>query len=319
MNAVTWSTAAVPRRRQFGYWREAICETFLDLSPETGVRDGFRGRVTQRPLGRLAIAQIGSQAQQVRRTEADIARSPRAGYYANLQVRGACRTTQDGRSTVTQPGDLTVVDTSRPFAFEFSDDFQQLSFHMPQHLLETQLEQPVHTAVRIRTLNGVGAALRHTLHALGQGTTAESSADRLAVHACGLLAVALDRPADSAPAPRRHAGLLAAARADIAEHLADDDLCPATAARRLSVSVRHLHQIFAGHERTFGAETRLQRLEQAHRDLVDPGRAGLRVIDIAADAGFADVTHFHRVFRQAYGYTPARLRRDHLPATRAPD
>jgi AraC family transcriptional regulator, positive regulator of tynA and feaB len=42
-------------------------------------------------------------------------------------------------------------------------------------------------------------------------------------------------------------------------------------------------------------------VEPAPRDLADPARAGLRVIDIAADAGFADVTHFHRVFRQAYG------------------
>jgi AraC-like DNA-binding protein len=37
--------------------------------------------------------------------------------------------------------------------------------------------------------------------------------------------------------------------------------------------------------------------------------AGLRVIDIAAAAGFADVTHFHRVFRQLYGQTPTQLRR----------
>jgi AraC family transcriptional activator of tynA and feaB len=171
MTAVTWSTAAVPRPRQFGYWREMICEAFLDLTPETAARpgaarDGFRGRVTQRPLGRLAIAQIGSQAQRVCRTETDITRSPRAGYYANLQLRGSCRTTQDGRATVTQPGDLTVVDTERPFAFEFSDDFAQLSFYVPGQLLDPQLDQAVPTATRIRTVAGVGAALRHTLQAL---------------------------------------------------------------------------------------------------------------------------------------------------------
>src|ERR1700721_2113284 len=121
MSPVAWSAAAVPRPRQFGYWRELICATFLDLSPEAAVaaaRHGFRGRVAQRPLGRLAIAQIGSQAQQGRRTEADIARSPKAGYYATLQLRGACRVTQDGRAAVTKPGDLAVVDTERPFAFD---------------------------------------------------------------------------------------------------------------------------------------------------------------------------------------------------------
>jgi AraC family transcriptional activator of tynA and feaB len=317
MTAVTWSTAAVPRPRQFGYWREMICEAFLDLTPETAsrpgaARDGFRGRVTQRPLGRLAIAQIGSQAQRVCRTETDITRSPRAGYYANLQLRGSCRTTQDGRATVTQPGDLTVVDTERPFAFEFSDDFAQLSFYVPGQLLDPQLDQAVPTATRIRTVAGVGAALRHTLQALEPDTLPEAAASRLAVHAGGLLAVALNGPADPGPATRHRAGLLDAALADVAEHLADDDLCPATTARRLGISVRQLHQLFGARERTFSAELRRQRLEQARRDLTDPARARLRVIDIAVDAGFADVTHFHRVFRQAYGVTPAQLRRDRV-------
>jgi AraC-like DNA-binding protein len=41
----------------------------------------------------------------------------------------------------------------------------------------------------------------------------------------------------------------------------------------------------------------------------------LRISDIAADAGFADVTHFHRVFRERYGDTPAQVRRDAGVAT----
>jgi AraC family transcriptional activator of tynA and feaB len=39
----------------------------------------------------------------------------------------------------------------------------------------------------------------------------------------------------------------------------------------------------------------------------------LRIIDIAADAGFADVRHFHRVFRKVYGQTPGQLRKKALP------
>lgn len=41
-----------------------------------------------------------------------------------------------------------------------------------------------------------------------------------------------------------------------------------------------------------------------------PARSRFRAAGIAAEAGFADVTHFHRVFRQAYGCTPAGLRRE---------
>jgi AraC-like DNA-binding protein len=34
----------------------------------------------------------------------------------------------------------------------------------------------------------------------------------------------------------------------------------------------------------------------------------MRVIDVAVDAGFADVTSFHRAFRREYGCTPAQVR-----------
>ncbi len=301
----TWSTGSVPRSQQFAYWREMICQTFLDLTPESTLRDGFRGKVTHRQVGALDLGRIDSQTQRVRRTEADIDRSPRLGHYANLQVRGTCLTVQDGRATVQHPGDLTVVDTSRPFTFEFSDDFQQLSLHLPGRTLADQVDGPIRTASRIPTVSGVGAALRHTLHTLHAGDLAPTAAARLGVHASGLLAIALDAPAD--PQPNRR--LLDAALDDIAEHLTENNLSPATTATRLGISVRLLHQVFGHHERSFGAEVRWQRLELAHRDLTDPGRGALRIADIAAAAGFVDVTHFHRVFRQRYGRTPTEARR----------
>jgi AraC-like DNA-binding protein len=293
-----------------------ICEAFLDLSPESHLREGFRGRVSQRSLDRLDLARIESQAQLVRRTETDIARSPNAGYYANLQLRGTGLTTQDGHTALTQPGDLTLVDTEKPFTFEFGDDFQQLSLHIPGDMLPAAPDQPVRTATRIRTASGVGAAIRHALQAIDAGNLAPRSAARLAEHTCGLLTVALEQPVTSgAPSARRHRRLLDAALDDIAEHLAEGDLSPARTAARLGISNRLLHQLFAGTEHSYTATVRRRRLEQAHRDLVDPARAELRVIDVAADNGFADVTHFHRVFRQAYGYTPAQLRRDTIVST----
>src|SRR5579859_6564341 len=191
----TWSTDAVPPRRQFAFWREMICEAFLDLTPESPLRDGFFGRVTQQPLDQLDLARIESQAQQVRRTEADIARSPQSGYYANLQVRGVGVTIQDGRTAVTEPGDLTLIDTTRPFAFQFGSDFQQLSLHIPEELLgPSGLDRAGPTATRISTVSGVGAAIRHAMTAIDGGDLTASSAARLAVHTAGLIAVALEQP-----------------------------------------------------------------------------------------------------------------------------
>jgi AraC-like DNA-binding protein len=300
----TWSTLASPPAGQFGYWRELICAAFLALTPESDLRDGFAGTVTQRPLGALSLAQIDSQRQRVRRTGRDIARAPRGGYYANLQVRGVSRMRQGDRETVLRPGDLAVVDTGEPFTFDFGGDFRQLSFFVPGPLLETQMAARVRTATRIGTAGGVGAALRHALQALNGPSLTRASADRLAVHAGGLLAVALDPVIEVVDAPRSRA----LAVADIDEHLTDDDLAPAATARRLGISVRRLHGLFAGGEHSYAGTVRRLRLERAFRDLRDPARGHLRVIDVASDAGFVNVASFHRAFRREYGRTPAQVR-----------
>jgi AraC-like DNA-binding protein len=120
--------------------------------------------------------------------------------------------------------------------------------------------------------------------------------------------VALD-PAAAAEVGQAHSTRsYRAALTDIEEHLADEDLSPAATARRLGVSVRWLHALFAGRERSYAGTVRRLRLELARRDLRDPARAHLRVIDVAADAGFGDVTSFHRAFRREFGQTPAQVR-----------
>jgi AraC-like DNA-binding protein len=306
--AQRWSTSEAPRAAQFTRWRELICEAFLDLTPESDLRDGFAGTVTQWPLGNLNIAQIDSQRQRVSRTARDIARGPLPGYYANLQLRGTSLMVQHGRSTVLHPGDLAVVDTTEPFAFEFGDDFRQLSLFLPRSLLESQLETPVRTATRINTTTGASAAVRHAMLALTGDDITEDTAARLAIHTAGILAVALEQPSATQPTPTRHDRIHAAALADIDEHLTDDDLSPPATARRLSISVRLLHAVFAGRQHSFSAEVRRRRLENARRDLMDPARSQLRVIDIAVDAGFTDVTSFHRAFRREFGRTPAQIR-----------
>jgi AraC-like DNA-binding protein len=306
--AQTWSTQNTTPARQFAYWREMICEAFLDLTPETDRRDRFAGAVTQWSFDGLNLARIDSQRQRVLRTERDVTRAPRGGYYANLQVRGTSTMRQYDRLTVLSPGDLALVYTDEPFEFEFGGDFRQLSLFVPAPLLEAQVSGKVLTATRLGTSSGAGAAARHAMVALAgaRRAPASGSSDRLASLAGGLIAVALESAsgADEKRSPRSYR----TAVDDIAEHLADDDLSPAATARRLGVSVRWLHGLFAGHELSYAGTVRRMRLEAAMRSLRDPARRHLRVIDVAAEAGFGDVSSFHRAFRREYGRTPAQIR-----------
>lgn len=303
----TWSTVDTEPRRQFEYWREMICEAFLDLSPESERRDRFAGTVTQWPTG---IARIGSQGQRVRRTARDIARAPRAGFYANLQVRGGSVMRQAGRTAVLAPGDLAVVYTDEPFEFEFGTGFTQLSLFVPGLLLPGR----VPTATRVGTVTGAGAAARHAMSALAGSALSAEPAARLATLTGGLLAVALTT-VEPAGNPGRNHRSYRAALADIVEHLGDDDLSPPATARRLGLSVRSLHGLFAGREHSYAGTVRRMRLELALRTLRDPNLAHLRVIDVAAEAGFGDVASFHRAFRREFGRTPASVRQPVVTTT----
>ncbi|MEV6926399.1 helix-turn-helix domain-containing protein [Dactylosporangium sp. NPDC051485] len=298
-----WSTREAAPREQFAYWRELICAAFLALTPESDLRGGFTGDVTQWPLGALHLARITSQRQTVRRTRADIERSPVRGYYANLQVRGTSLMAQGDRVTLLHPGELGLVGTDAPFRFEFGGDFQQLSFFVPLDLLPG----PVPTAAALDTRAGVGAAVRLALESVPTARRPE----RLAFHAAGMLGVALEPTIlDPVRAPRTHR----AAVQDIEDHLADDDLAPAATARRLGVSVRLLHGLFAGRPESYAATVRRLRLAKAERDLRDPALSHLRVIDVATEAGFVNVASFHRAFRRAFGRTPSELRNLNISA-----
>lgn len=304
----TWSTAGAAPDRQLDHWRESVCEAFLDLRPESPIRGPFRGDLTQRRFGFLELGSVRSQAQTVYRTSRAVDRTPRDSYYANLHVRGRGMVLQDRRTAALMPGDLTLVDTTHPFTMAFDGDFGQLSFHVPRAVLQREIGAVPLTARVISTQRGAGPAVRAALVALHRGDLAGASSQRLATATVGLLALLLEDQATPGTSARPPHGVLEAALADIEAHLGDPDLTPAATAGRLGASVRLLHRAFERHERTFAREVRWRRLARAHEHLQDPARDPLRVIDIAVEAGFVDVTHFHRAFRQRYGRTPVEVR-----------
>jgi AraC-like DNA-binding protein len=81
-------------------------------------------------------------------------------------------------------------------------------------------------------------------------------------------------------------------------------LDPARFAERIGVSVRYLHRLLEPTGRSFSEHLLGCRLEHAARLLGDPACATLRIGDIAARVGFADLSHFSRSFRRHYGDTP---------------
>lgn len=95
---------------------------------------------------------------------------------------------------------------------------------------------------------------------------------------------------------------------DIERRSSDPNLKAATVAARLGITPRYVHLLVEETGRTFSRLVLEKRLERAAALLRDPHWQHRRIADIAAEAGFSDLSHFSRAFRRAYGETPSALR-----------
>jgi AraC-like DNA-binding protein len=135
-------------------------------------------------------------------------------------------------------------------------------------------------------------------------------AHQVAQHLTDLAALALDptreRLEQSAPGVRQ--ARLATVRADVLANISQPDLSAQIIARRHGVSDRYIRLLFEEAGQTFSGFVLEERLKRAFQLLNAPARAGMRISDIAAEAGFSEVTAFNRAFRRRFGVTPSDVR-----------
>jgi AraC-like DNA-binding protein len=94
----------------------------------------------------------------------------------------------------------------------------------------------------------------------------------------------------------------------IAQHAGEPDLDPLRVAERLAMSPRYLHRLLEPTGRSVCEHLLGQRLERAAAMLRDPRFLRIKIAAIAQKAGFADISHFNRSFRHAFGDTPLGVR-----------
>ena len=72
--------------------------------------------------------------------------------------------------------------------------------------------------------------------------------------------------------------------------------------------MRYLHRLLEPTGRSFAKHLLERRLDRAAGMLRDPDCAHLKISEIAAQSGFADISHFNRSFRGTFGDTPYGVR-----------
>ncbi|MER6566768.1 helix-turn-helix domain-containing protein [Streptomyces sp. NPDC001093] len=307
------TTDAVPSHRRRAYWREALSETFGSV--DMGVPDEIhRGTIRTSLLGPMQAVTVEGDPLRALRTRRLIAGSDNDDYVVvKLLSRGVARVEQDTRDTFVRPGQLFVYDMARPVRMTIPEPFRTKSLVLPREVLGLSESELRHmTASPLDSETPLGALLSPFLSRLVDTaqTYPQHTAESIARNVVDLLQTLADERLGRATEDTQNAARvsLLRIRAYIDWHLADPDLTPEAIARAHHISVRYLHKLFQLEDITVSRWIQQRRLEQCRRELARRGSAGLTIAAVAHRWGFTSASHFSRVFRAAYGVSPAEWR-----------
>lgn len=132
--------------------------------------------------------------------------------------------------------------------------------------------------------------------------------EKASAHLIELIASVIEPGRDAGPASVAEARLDAVKR-EVRAQAALPGLTLERFARLHGVTPRYVQRLFEREGDSFSDFLRRERLERARRMLCDPAKPGRRVLAIALECGFGDITTFNRAFRRAFGHTPTEARR----------
>lgn len=255
------------------------------------------------------------------------ARQARSDHEPNIffvvQGSGTSRISQGDRQVVTRPGDMTVYDTTKPYAVTNVGPTELHYFQVPRSVLalpERALNDVLGARISAEN-NPLAAAAAPFLAAVGHGDLLDHprAAELVAAPAIELLRAVVAAHVDDAELGREplDASLALRVRRYISTNLRDRDMSTDSIAAAHHVSPRHLYNVMARDGVRLHEFIRQQRLEACRRELRDGTRAHLAVATIGAHWGFVDPSHFGRVFKAAYAMTPHEWRSSSGPSQEA--
>ncbi|MCA1499367.1 helix-turn-helix domain-containing protein [Bradyrhizobium sp. NBAIM14] len=306
-----WNTVGVRPHEQFAYYREAICQAFMNLTPEPAAASGFPASVEHVRLGNAAINRVSFPEHLVRRSAADIAASDRSCFYLNLKLAGRCRIQQDGREISLSPGQVGIFDSDRQFALlhDRGPQLRVASFWVPAEALRERLPASFDVvAARLSDDPVVGHLIVETARTLSEGALqmSEDEGVRLFRALIELVAVSLSRSSrlHAAEAESLADATTLAVKRAIHRRLRQPGLAVADVAAAVGISERYVHKLLARSGSGFTDYVIDHRLDGAARDLRNPAMAERAIGAIAFDWGFSDLSHFTRRFKQRFGCRP---------------
>jgi AraC-like DNA-binding protein len=315
----TFTTAGLTPRRKLEYWNDVACENFSTVADPTDPRT-FSGYLVRSSVDEIRVAEVYSDSQIVRHTQAHVARMRQPMFFVHLQLDGDSVNRQDGREAVLLPHDFTLCDNTRPYEIAFRGSNRMIVIGIPDSTLRRHLPYPENVvAIPMSGSSGVSALLSGFLCDFWRQCR-EGADFRSASGVADALVVLLASAYANVPRAQSDGSSLATAHRVrilnfIETHLSDPDLTPTHIAQSCKMTTRYLHHLFSNEDETVARYILRRRLDECARTLTVKWQRGQTVTSIAFHHGFNSPTHFGRVFRERYGMTPREYRRRYSSET----
>lgn len=302
----TLSTRRMEPRLRTPAWEAHNRSHLIGIRAGSPSEDGLTGAIRTVVLDGMSVSEISANSHTVERTTRATQQLPRNSVQLTFVLSGrSFHFDADGPTTV-RPNEVAVYDSDRPFLLGFSDDMHAVVASVRRESLdEVGLADSFR---RMRTWSLSGGSMesdraRTVLSAVRSAFDTTTGDGRHTVSGVGAAIHQLATPgAGSLDA------YFALAMTHIRQYLADPSLSAGAVARAVNVSERHLGRAFARHDTSIAQAIQRARLDEAHHQLSSPGSAHLSAADIGARWGFVSSAHFSRIFKGAFGATPAQVR-----------
>lgn len=302
------TTDGIAASERLSYWREAALRR---MEPVRALQEDrpFRGRL-RRIVGRDAeLIEHATDAVLAVRTPQRCRADGCDDISIDLMLDCTSATLSHGGERRVRPGDLPIVDYSRPIEVVRSRH-RTVGIILPrQRVHEIVGNDLSRLAGRRLPARGIGALLRQHMRLTFDEAPRFSPAERIVAVAAtvdmALAALASEHQADIEQAGD---GLHAAARRLIDRDCVNFDLTPDLVALSLRCSRASLYRAFSRRGESVAAVIWATRLEHAWRMLTSSSHVGLPVSEIALRSGILDQATFSRMFKRRYGLTPREAR-----------
>lgn len=306
----TWASRGGRSASPISEWTKLLSREIAEMTVESDVGPVFSAAWTRYGLGPLELNFLSCSRQTVSRSPEMVAMR-QAPYFELLYARrGAIRATHGGvRSTVPQGG-FIILNDQLAYELDFPDGSDCLTVRMPDDWA-CQWLPDIHSSVGepIGVYNPWGRPLAGLLTAIADSglETASLSREVIAdqIGAMGSLLSSSSMVERS----KTERGLCRRIRDAVRDRHDDPEISPELIAKELQISVRHLHRVLARSGISFGRFLNSVRISAAESLLLSTHTNHLQIGEIAWRVGYADQSHFARIFRDTHGCSPSDFRR----------